>query len=92
MSADGGRNWLQWILATLILITGSCLIFVYSVLSTRMDRSEARMDAFATASLADRRDLATKQAEMTSTQVAQFSRILAELSQLRSDISRLERR
>ena len=79
--------WLKWGVGILLPLYASALLFVYGVISARQDRTEARMDAFAAASLEDRRELAVRQVEMTTRQAEQFGRIMAELAQLRSELA-----
>ena len=81
--------WFYWVVSLSLPALSIAIGFIYRVLNARQDRTDARLDAFSAVSLADRRELATKQSAMTARQLEQFDRIMSELSQLRLEISAL---
>ncbi len=76
----------EWSMGLLLTAYGIALGFIYRVVTGRQDHTDARLDAFVAESLADRRQLATDQASLTTRQVDQYDRIMAELAELRSEI------
>jgi len=81
--------WFYWVVSLSLPALSIAIGFIYRVLNARQDRTDARLDAFSAVSMADRRELAERQAAMTARQLEQFDRIMSELSQLRLEISAL---